>query len=191
MNKNIQLPRPSVVSSMLQMKNINPFAPLAPPATSSFTQPVVTKIDMCEIIYHQAVQASITAQNQEGAVGTYWLVLKAYSVNGQHFEQCTCIPFQCPSTVLFVDIYFFISSIPFKWDQRYYQSYFYYKHYRSKSVRQCWPPRLCVRQMYLALLTILLDTTTTVCICFQFIVCIFRYIIMEVSESTLCNSIKL
>ena len=82
MNKNIQLPRPSVVSSMLQMKNINPFAPLVPPATSSFTQPVVTKIDMCEIIYHQAVQASITSQNQEENVGTYWLVLKAYSVNG-------------------------------------------------------------------------------------------------------------
>lgn len=47
-----QLPRPSVVSSMLQMKNINPFAPLAPPATSSFTQPVVKKIDICEIIHH-------------------------------------------------------------------------------------------------------------------------------------------
>ena len=47
-----QLPRPSVVSSILQMKNINPLAPPAPPATSSFTQPVVTKIDICEMIYH-------------------------------------------------------------------------------------------------------------------------------------------
>lgn len=66
-----QIPRPSVVSSMLQMKNINPFAPLAPPATSSFTQPVVKMIDICEIIYHRTMQASATAQIQEGAAGMY------------------------------------------------------------------------------------------------------------------------
>ena len=53
---------------MLQMKNINPLAPPAPPATSSFTQPVVTKINICEIIYYRTIlKASINCPNPRGS----------------------------------------------------------------------------------------------------------------------------
>lgn len=40
---------------MLQIKNIKPLAPAAPPATSSFTQPVVRKIRLAKLTQVQHV----------------------------------------------------------------------------------------------------------------------------------------